>query len=140
MNKGAEDILRKSHLSVTETRLIILKLFFQKPTALSHADIEKSVGRQLDRVTIYRTLQSFLEKGVIHSIPTSNNNILYALCKDECYEHQHLDNHVHFVCDDCGTTFCLENVIIPRVAIPKNFKVKHRDFIMNGQCGNCSKI
>ncbi|HVX27685.1 MAG TPA: transcriptional repressor [Parafilimonas sp.] len=139
MNEELQEILRKSHLSVTDTRLTILKLFLKNKAALSHADIEKSVGKELDRVTIYRTLQAFLEKGLIHNIPTASNNILYALCKDECYEHQHLDNHAHFVCEDCGQTFCLEDVVIPRIQVPKNFTVKQRDFILNGQCGNCKK-
>ena len=139
MDEEIQDILRKSHLSVTDVRIDILKLFLKKRNALSHADIEKNFGKELDRVTIYRTLQSFLEKGIIHSIPTANNNVLYAMCKDECYEHQHLDNHAHFVCDDCGATFCLEDVVIPKVKVPKNFTVKHRDFVMNGLCADCTK-
>ena len=134
-----EDILKKSHLSVTETRLLFLKLFLKTKNGLSHGDIEKSIGKELDRVTTYRTLQSFLEKGIIHKIPTANNNVFYALCKDECYEHQHLDNHAHFICDDCGETFCLEDVVIPKVKVPKNFTVKHRDLLMNGLCANCTK-
>ena len=139
MDDESEEILRKNSLSVTDTRVSVLKLFLQKKNALSHADIEKSVGKELDRVTIYRTLQAFVEKGLIHSIPTANNSILYALCKDECYEHRHLDNHAHFICDDCGNTFCLEEVVIPKVKVPKNYTVKHRDFIMNGLCADCTR-
>jgi Fur family ferric uptake transcriptional regulator len=33
--------------------------------------IEKEVGDKYDRVTIYRTLQTFEEKGIIHTIPTA---------------------------------------------------------------------
>ncbi len=37
--------------------------------ALAHADIEKKTGESFDRVTVYRTLQSFVEKGIVHLIP-----------------------------------------------------------------------
>src|ERR1700691_6309406 len=112
MEKKIDELLRKSQLSVTGGRRKILELFLQHDGALSHSDIEKKAGEKFDRVTVYRTLQVFLEKGVIHSIPTADNSIRYGLCKDNCHEGQHHDNHVHFICKDCGNTICLENVAI----------------------------
>src|SRR6218665_2377020 len=110
MDAQVNDILRNNQLSVTSSRVKILELFLQHNGALAHGDIEKKTGEKFDRVTIYRTLQTFMEKGIIHLIPTSDNNVRYALCKDNCSEGHHHDNHVHFVCDTCGTTTCLEEV------------------------------
>src|SRR6476469_11132703 len=107
------DILRRKHLSVTDSRKKILSLFLNTKDALAHGDIERKAGEKFDRVTVYRTLQTFVEKGIIHTIPTPDNSIRYALCKDECFEGHHHDNHVHFICDNCGTTYCLENITIP---------------------------
>ena len=76
------EILKKNSLSVTEGRKKILELFLGSTGALSHADIEKNTDAAFDRVTVYRTLQTFVDKGIIHNIPTSDNSILYALCKD----------------------------------------------------------
>ncbi|MEI9957711.1 MAG: transcriptional repressor [Ferruginibacter sp.] len=73
------DILKKNHLSVTDGRKKILELFLSSPGALAHADIEKSTGEVFDRVTVYRTLQTFVDKGIIHNIPTTDNSI-YTLC------------------------------------------------------------
>jgi Fur family ferric uptake transcriptional regulator len=70
-----DDLLKKNHLSITGGRRRILELFLQQEGALSHSDIEKKAGEKFDRVTVYRTLQVFLEKGLIHSIPTSDNCI-----------------------------------------------------------------
>jgi Fe2+ or Zn2+ uptake regulation protein len=67
------DLLKRNHLSVTDSRKKILSLFLQSKDALTHGDIEKKAGEKFDRVTIYRTLQTFVEKGIIHSIPTSDN-------------------------------------------------------------------
>jgi Fe2+/Zn2+ uptake regulation proteins len=65
-----DDILRRNSLSVTESRKKILNLFLNVQGALAHGDIERKAGEKFDRVTVYRTLQTFVEKGIIHTIPT----------------------------------------------------------------------
>src|ERR1700722_16330507 len=121
MQAQINSILKRNNLSITSGRKKILELFLENPGALSHGDIEKKAGEKFDRVTVYRTLQVFLEKGVIHSIPTADNSTRYGLCKDNSQEGQHHDNHVHFICKDCGNTICLENVAIPPIKLPKGF-------------------
>ncbi len=131
------DILKKNQLSVTEGRKKILELFLNSEGALAHADIEKNTGEIFDRVTVYRTLQTFVDKGIIHHIPTPDNSILYALCKDDCEAGHHHDNHVHFVCEKCNKTICLEEVTVPKVKLPKGFKPKHSEMVVNGICDDC---
>lgn len=130
-------LLKKNNLSVTESRVKILDLFQQSNGALAHADIEKNSGDNFDRVTIYRTLQTFVEKGIIHTIPTADNSVLYALCKDECTQGHHNDNHVHFICDSCNTTYCLEHTFFPELQLPKNFVQNRTDIIVSGVCAKC---
>ena len=137
MNEQALTILKKNHLSVTDSRQKILELFLKSNGALEHADIEKKTGENFDRVTVYRTLQLFVEKGLIHLIPTTDNAIKYALCKDECEAGQHHDNHVHFICDECNKTICLDDVTIPTVKLPKGFSPNHAEMVVTGICGDC---
>ena len=137
MADTVEFILRRNQLSITGSRKKILELFLVNPGALSHSDIEKKAGGKFDRVTIYRTLQVFLEKGVIHNIPTSDNSARYALCKEDCSEGNHQDNHVHFICKDCGNTICLESVRIPPVKLPEDFTATQVEVIVSGICKSC---
>src|SRR6478672_7102081 len=109
------EILRRKHLSITDSRKKILSLFLNSKDALAHGDIEKKAGEKFDRVTVYRTLQTFVEKGIIHTIPTADNSVRYALCKDDCFEGHHHDHHVHFVCTQCGNTYCLDDVVTPEI-------------------------
>ena len=132
-----EEILKKNHLSVTDSRQKIMQLFLTSNGALAHADIEKKTGESFDRVTVYRTLQSFVEKGIIHMIPTRDNSIKYALCKDDCEEGHHHDNHVHFICDACRKTICLDDVTVPQVKLPKGFTPQHAEMVVNGICEEC---
>ena len=138
METVVSEILKRNQLSVTDSRKRILEFFHHSNGALAHADIEKLSGEQFDRVTIYRTLQTFVEKGIIHSIPTADNSIRYALCKDDCVEGHHHDNHVHFVCDKCGTTFCLDHVSIPSVQLPNGFVSNQTDVVVSGVCKKCN--
>ncbi len=131
------NILKKNSLSVTEGRKKILNLFLESEGALAHADIEKKTDAAFDRVTVYRTLQTFVEKGIIHQIPTTDNSIMYALCRHECEEGHHHDNHVHFVCSSCGKTICLDEVTVPSVQLPKGFKPQHAAMVVSGLCAEC---
>ncbi len=135
---GINETLKKSQLSVTDSRKKILELFMRSSGALAHADIEHESGTEFDRVTIYRTLQTFVEKGIIHTIPTADNSVRYALCKDECSEGRHHDNHVHFMCDDCGTTYCLDHVSAPELVLPDGFSASRTDVVVSGKCKNCA--
>ena len=132
-----DHILKHNQLSVTDSRKKILELFLQANGALAHGDIEKKTGEKFDRVTVYRTLQAFMEKGIIHTIPTADNAVLYALCKDDCTEGHHHDNHVHFVCNSCGNTICLEQVVVPEVKLPKGFQPVEVQMIVSGICNEC---
>jgi Fur family ferric uptake transcriptional regulator len=138
MQKAVDDLLKQNELSVTESRKRILEMFFANSGALAHADIESKSGEKFDRVTVYRTLQTFLDKGIIHSIPTADNAIKYALCKDDCSEGHHHDNHIHFMCTNCGNTTCLDEVTTPEVKLPKGYKLQHVDLVVNGLCKNCN--
>ena len=132
------DLLRRNNLSVTDSRKKILSLFLQHKDALTHGDIEKKAGEKFDRVTIYRTLQTFVEKGIIHSIPTSDNSVRYALCKD-CKEGHHHDDHVHFMCDNCNTTICLDNVVSPKIELPAGYTANDVQVVIHGVCKECAE-
>jgi len=123
---------------VTASREKILNLFLDQTGALAHGDIEKRAGEKFDRVTIYRTLQAFVEKGIIHTIPTADNSILYALCKDDCEEGHHHDHHVHFVCKQCHHTYCLDNVVTPDIKLPAGYSAKQIEVVVEGICKQCS--
>ena len=138
MQERIVDLLKRNHLSITESRKKILGHFLDANGALAHADIEHKSGTEFDRVTIYRTLQTFVEKGIIHTIPTTDNSVRYALCKDECSAGHHHDDHVHFLCDDCGTTYCLDHVTVPKVMLPEGFVATQNDLVVSGLCNKCS--
>lgn len=138
MSVHIDVILRKNQLSVTGSRKKILELFLSTRGALAHADIERRAGEKFDRVTVYRTLQTFVDKGIIHSIPTVDNSIRYALCKTDCKDGHHHDNHVHFICNQCERTICLDEISVPEVVLPKEFAALQSQMVVTGVCQECA--
>ena len=138
LNHKLNDLLRRKNLSITDSRKKILSLFLESPDALTHGDIEKKAGEKFDRVTVYRTLQTFVEKGIIHAIPTPDNSVRYALCKDDCGEGHHHDDHVHFICVNCHKTICLDDVVSPKIDLPRGYIAENVQVLINGVCKECN--
>lgn len=112
-------------------------MFLNNPHALSYADIEKEAGSAFDRVTVYRTLKSFLDKGIIHKILDDNGGLKYGLCSEYCSEAQHKHDHVHFKCSKCGQTSCLDGVDIPEIELPNGYKPEEVNLLIQGVCSDC---
>lgn len=136
METVSNRLLKDFHLRTTPTRQEILHLFLKKEYALSHGDIEKEIDSSLDRVTVYRTLKTFLDKGLIHKVLDDEGSLKYALCNEACSHTGHHHNHVHFKCTKCGQTNCLD-VEIPSVKLPKGYKPQEINLLIQGVCEHC---
>lgn len=137
MEKSIE-LLKQHKLRKTAGRIDILSYFTDNSYALSHKDIEQELGNKYDRVTIYRILGSFEESGLIHRIFDESGLVKYALCLHNCDTKHHDDEHLHFQCDSCGKTFCIDHFPIPTIQLPSNFKTKELYVLAKGTCEQCS--
>lgn len=133
-----EIILKNHHLRITQIRLDILCYFQNAQTALSHADLEQYFEKKFDRVTIYRTLTSFVENGLLHKIPDDSGIAKYALCQHKHTAHTHDDNHVHFKCKKCAKIECLHNLEIPALQLPSKYKMENANLLIEGICAACN--
>ncbi|MCU0446917.1 MAG: transcriptional repressor [Microscillaceae bacterium] len=137
-SKNSLKILQTYKLRNTDCRAEILDIFLNKSFALSNADIEEKISKAFDRVTVYRTLRTFLTKGIIHKVLDDSGNPKYALCKDHCNQSEHHHQHVHFKCNQCGQTNCLEEVEIPAIQLPQGYLSLESNLLINGVCVNCN--
>lgn len=140
MNQEAriKELLEKHKLKKTTTRMDILRLYLSQSHALSHSDLEQALGSDFDRVTLYRTLHTFEEKGIIHKVPDDSGATKYALCAEACSEHHHHDEHIHFSCTKCGNTYCLDHYPIPKIQLPEEFKTESLHLYAKGICRKCA--
>lgn len=132
----AEHLLKDFNLRNTSQRVSILQAFLRNQQALSHNDLEAEFAGEIDRATIYRCLKQFLEAGIVHRIPDDQFQTKYAVCSTCAHEH-HQHDHVHFNCQQCNATTCLEHASIPDILLPAGFRAKEKILIIQGLCNLC---
>ena len=130
-------ILISHNLRVTDCRKNVLQFFLSSKAALSQGDLENQFT-QYDRVTLYRTLHSFLDSGIIHQIPNSQGAAAYGLCHETCSPDHHDHNHLHFKCNNCGQIQCLNDKLVPEVALPEGYQIETVNMIVDGVCADCA--
>lgn len=129
--------LSKHGLRQTPVRKAVLQVLSEATYALSGGEIEQLLPPDTDRITLYRTLKSFEESGLIHRVIDASDIIRFAACSIECSAQAHFDNHVHFKCTACQHIFCLNQVAIPAVTLPAKFEAQTRDYLLSGTCREC---
>ncbi|GAB3658939.1 transcriptional repressor [Echinicola sediminis] len=138
MSSNTAEILKEHQLRVTSCRRDVLKTFLKKGIALSHSDLEELLKENFDRVTIYRTLKTFLDSDLIHKVLDDTGVTKYALCHHDASEKHHDHEHVHFKCDVCGETQCIAEISLPHISLPEGFIVKEKSLLVQGVCNKCS--
>lgn len=132
-----KELLSTYGLRNTDFRKKLLKLFQDSEKTLTVEYIKDKIGRNNDKVTIYRALSTFEKSGLIHQVPDRNNLSRYALCNLECSPSHHTHNHAHFICDHCDNTLCIEEIDFPKIKKMKGFKFKKLELIIQGSCPKC---
>ena len=135
MSNNISDKLADKHVKPTAMRELVLKILSEQTNAVSLADIENLFDKA-DKTTLYRTLKTFEENKLIHSIDDGTGSVKYAMCQDNC-QCDPEDLHVHFFCSKCQQTYCLKEIPIPPINLPANFKLETSNMLVKGICANC---
>lgn len=133
--EGPAQILRKAGLKATGLRIEILQVLLEAPEPLAHRDVLNRVGpKSTDRVSVYRALQAFVDKGIAHRVVTADRVGRFALsAKDRDHP-----LHPHFLCRSCGRVECLTRIRIPSVIPGKiGHRIEEQSWYMRGVCSAC---
>lgn len=131
-----EKQLESRKIKPTAMRLLVLRQLVEAGSAISLKNLE-SRFEKADKATLYRTLKTFEEKKLIHSIEDGTGSMKYAMCEEGC-ECEPQDQHIHFHCVKCGETYCLMQSKIPQTQIPTGFKASSASMVYKGNCANCN--
>ncbi|MCF8404820.1 MAG: transcriptional repressor [Bacteroidales bacterium] len=124
-------ILRKHKLSKTTGRIEVLKLFIESDQALSEREIHSRIEYSFDRASIYRTLKTFSENGILHPVYGKNEMTKYIL-------QQTPEEHLHFKCSECEKVMCLPEIKFNDIHLPEGFIKKEANYLVIGICDNCN--
>lgn len=130
------NLLKSKKISETPFRKEVLAIFSKYNNAIPLSLVEKEL-KEYNRITLYRTIKVFIEKGIIHEITLSGNESNYAICKEGCDTVAHHHQHIHFKCTKCGIIFCVEVDKIPKIRLPK-YKIEQLEIQATGLCQDCN--
>ena len=137
-NNDVEDILTRKEVKPTSNRILVMRELIKASHPVSLADLEISLGFSMDKASIFRVLELFSEKDIIHVIEDGSRSLKYELCHSGTH-HTISDQHVHFYCERCKETYCFEDVSVPLVNIPEGFSPHTINYMVKGICPKCSK-
>ncbi len=127
--------LRLRNIKPTAMRELVLEVLTEEKTAISLPELEQKFEKA-DRATLYRTLKTFEERKLIHSIDDGTGPVKYALCLEKC-DCILEDLHVHFHCTKCNKTYCLHEIPVPAISLPRDFSLDSVNMVVQGVCANC---
>lgn len=130
------EILHTYSLRKTPVRAQMLELFLNANQALGQQELELQMDTA-DRITLYRTLRTFEQKGIIHQAIDGTGKMKYALCEADCDEHAHYDSHAHFHCEVCNKTVCIDQIPVPYITNPLGYQVRQIHLLLSGTCQTC---
>jgi Fur family ferric uptake transcriptional regulator len=120
----------------TKAQSTILDLLQNESNALSHEDIMARAGNDMDRVTVYRILNRFVERGLAHRIVADDGRQYFASCQEGCDHAAEVHEHAHFRCTVCNTVECVPGDI--DVNLPMGYSVDNCNIILSGSCQTCA--
>ncbi len=131
------EFLKSKNLKLTKPRLIILEAVFKNNEHFNVDDLYEQIKRNhqnVSRATIYRTIPLLVESGLISQSLRCESKDIY----EHTYGHE---NHLHFICSNCGkiieSGFNEVEGLIEQLANKENFKIQEYNLGARGLCKNC---
>lgn len=132
---SAEEYLKEHEVKITPNRLIVLRALENTKYPIGLTELEDTI-QTLDKSSIFRTLVLFRDHHVVHVIEDGSNGAKYELCQGTQREKDD-DAHVHFHCEQCQQTYCMDTIPVPEIHLPKEYKAQSVNHIIKGICPQC---
>ncbi len=127
--------LAQKDVKPTSNRILVLKKLKAEARPVTLLDLSNKM-LTMDKSSIFRVLTLFLEHDVVHAFEDGRGVLNYELCSSAGHCH-HNDGHIHFYCEACHRSFCLEDISIPDFNLPEGFSPHSISFVIKGECPDC---
>ena len=101
MNNDIDNMIKKAGLRLTSPRRQVLRVIMKNPNKpLSIDELLTLLPANFDRVTAYRIINCFADKGLVEKINYMSNNLKVVVSPRLRKTHKHI-----VTCRICGSTF-----------------------------------
>ena len=133
----AREKIRSAGLRATPARIATLKVRHGSGSPLTHAEVsDKLENLEIDKATIFRNLTDLVARNVIRRSALGDNVWRFEIIKESAHEP---DSHPHFICIDCGSVSCMEDVELKRTSTSKSPLFERiTEIVLRGHCNECA--
>ena len=136
----AAAILKSHGLRKTPVRLGVIDILTASSQPLDVPQIIAQLPSHTDAVTVYRTLNTFARKKLVHRVRGEDRSWRYAIGNAQVKD---AHRHPHFVCEACGKVECLSLSKIPAdlvklLHVGKSYRVSYAEVVLHGHCRRCA--
>lgn len=128
--------LREVDLRATPARLAVMSFLEKtgKPVDVNSViDYLNANGIKTDPATVFRTMNTLAQRGIIATVHFQEGKARYELASKE--------DHHHLICENCGKVEDVTDKIIPtlekEIRVKRNFKVLKHSLEFFGLCKLC---
>jgi Fur family ferric uptake transcriptional regulator len=130
----AREKIRAAGLRVTPARMATLLALRDSPSPQTHAEVSARLAiDEIDQATVFRNLNDMVTAGLLRRSELGDHAWRFEIISEE--EHP---SHPHFVCVDCGTVSCMEDVELTRRSKAASQRLGQvTEIVFRGHCYDC---
>ncbi len=132
----ARQTIQAAGLRATSARVATLLVLRESSAPLTHAEVaERLASHEIDKSTVFRNLTDMVNVNLLRRSELGDHVWRFEIIRETEGEYE---SHPHFVCVDCGTVSCLDEIQLTnksKVASRRLGEVT--EILLRGHCHDC---
>ena len=135
-SEAIKRVIREAGLRATPARIATLKLLYRASSPLTHAEVAEGLrSLEVDKATVFRNLNDLATAGILRRTELGDRVWRFELVEDG---DGHGAAHPHFVCVDCGTVSCMEEIKLTAGSMRLSEEFGEvTEILLRGHCNDC---
>lgn len=134
---SVRDEIRRKGLRATPARVTTLLTLRRATSPQTHAEVSDQVAHGgIDKATVFRNLNDLAEVGLVRRGVLGDHVWRFEAVRDVGDQP---GGHPHFLCVDCGTVSCLDDVRLTAGSLRRSAEVGEiTEILLRGHCNDCA--
>jgi len=131
----ARKLIREAGLRSTPARISVINALKRAAKPQTHAELsDLLVPLGFVKATVFRNLTDLAEAELVLRTELGDHVWRFEL-RDPSHDRS---SHPHFVCVDCGTVSCIEEMALPSPTVRRSLNIARiSEVLVKGHCGTC---
>ena len=132
----ARQMIQATGLSATPARVATLLVLRDSSAPLTHAEVSTRLAEhEIDKATVFRNLNDMVSANLLRRSELGDHVWRFEIIAGEGQAHA---SHPHFVCIDCGTVSCMDEIELTKKSKTASSDFGHvTEILLRGHCHNC---